>query len=701
TGNVSGYQYVGGLVGYNDNTVNNSYFNGNVNGTDSVGGLVGGNGIDGTVKNSYATGDVSGEEHLVGGLVGENYGEVNNSYATGAVNGTDYVGGLVGLNYGVVNRSYSTGYVTGNAFSGGLVGDNDGTVGNSFWDNETSGQQTSSGGTGLNTTEIMTESTFSGWNFTDTWWMVDGETRPFLQMEWDTKVSNSHQLQMMDMDTSADYKLTDDIDLSGIQDASQMWGTDSTSGNGFKMIGGWSDHFTGSFDGDGYTISDLHINRTWSVGLFYKVGNDTYSGNVANVTLKNVNITGTTPVGALTGTLENGTVENCHVTGRITGIYNEEFDSYSEQVGGLIGENHDTVKNCSSTADVTVSYFGSEVGGLIGENGGQMGGTYYNGIVKNSYSTGNVSGEYDVGGLIGENFQGNLENTYSTGNVIGEDYIGGLIGQNGDSGFSGIVYYSYAAGNVSGSSEVGGLIGYNYQGTVTDSYWDIETTGQNTSAGNATGLTTDEMMTKSTFSGWDFDNTWWMIEDVTYPLLTWQPGPETTTSSLELVNDPESGGWNFISFNLNPVDKDLVSILEDEQYGISGNYDKVMYYDASTDEWLSYIPGRDNFNDDIQWDETKGLWIRMTADDSLTVEGIEPTSTDITLNPGWNMVGYPSSTAAVEGTPTEVSIVGYFDATQENNLAYDYDPDNFEFAPGEGYYLYNDADYDVTWTVEY
>ncbi|MFO7793278.1 MAG: hypothetical protein R6W73_09940 [Candidatus Saliniplasma sp.] len=126
-----------------------------------------------------------------------------------------------------------------------------------------------------------------------------------------------------------------------------------------------------------------------------------------------------------------------------------------------------------------------------------------------------------------------------------------------------------------------------------------------------------------------------------------------------------------------------------------------MYYDASTDEWLSYIPGRDNFNDDIQWDETKGLWIQMNTDDTLTVEGSEPTSTDITLNPGWNMVSYPSSTAAVEGTPAEVSIVGHFDAAQENNLAYDYDPANFEFNPGEGYYLYNDADYDVNWSVEY
>ncbi|MFO7793279.1 MAG: S8 family serine peptidase [Candidatus Saliniplasma sp.] len=180
-----------------------------------------------------------------------------------------------------------------------------------------------------------------------------------------------------------------------------------------------------------------------------------------------------------------------------------------------------------------------------------------------------------------------------------------------------------------------------------------------------------------------------------------EPGAGTSLFDISLVTDTQSDDWNFVSFNLVPGDTSLTAILDDADYGIDGNYDKVMYYDASTDEWLSYIPGRDNFNDDIQWDETKGLWIQMNTDDTLTVEGTEPTSTDITLNPGWNMVSYPSSTAAVEGTPTEVTIVGHFDAAQDNNLAYDYDPANFEFNPGEGYYLYNDADYDVNWSVEY
>jgi hypothetical protein len=160
---VTGGWMVGGLVGWNEYTVSNSYSSGNVNGGAVVGGLMGAN--DGTVSDSYSSGNVTGEDG-VGGLVGDNYGTVSNSYSTGSVYGSDYVGGL--------------------------VGDNAGDVNNSFWDTETSGQATSDGGAGKNTTEMQDIATFSGagWNITAvapgstnttfTWNIVDGETYPFL-----------------------------------------------------------------------------------------------------------------------------------------------------------------------------------------------------------------------------------------------------------------------------------------------------------------------------------------------------------------------------------------------------------------------------------------------------------------------------------------------------------------------------------------
>jgi hypothetical protein len=168
-----------------------------VSGWNYVGGLVGRN--RGTVLNCYSSVRVTGY-HGVGGLVGWNYlGTVSDSYSTVSVTGDWYVGGLVGINNGgTVSNSYSTGNVTGDEDVGGLVGINDqGTVSNSFWDIQTSGQTTWDGATGKNTTEMKNIATFSGadWNIIAVtgpdmrntayvWNIVDGQTYPFLSWQF-------------------------------------------------------------------------------------------------------------------------------------------------------------------------------------------------------------------------------------------------------------------------------------------------------------------------------------------------------------------------------------------------------------------------------------------------------------------------------------------------------------------------------------
>jgi hypothetical protein len=187
---------VGGLAGFNEGAVSNSYSTGNVTGNKYVGGLVGSN--DGTVSNSYSTASVTSDSAVgsAGGLVAFNGGTVSNCYATGSVSGLYGAGGLVGSNDGTVSNSYSTGSVTAFYRAGGLVGSNDGTVSNSFWDTETSGRATSAGGTGKTTAEMKDIDTFSGadWNIIAVanpgtrnpsyiWNIVDGETYPFLSWE--------------------------------------------------------------------------------------------------------------------------------------------------------------------------------------------------------------------------------------------------------------------------------------------------------------------------------------------------------------------------------------------------------------------------------------------------------------------------------------------------------------------------------------
>ncbi|MFO8110421.1 MAG: C25 family cysteine peptidase [Thermoplasmata archaeon] len=181
-----------------------------------------------------------------------------------------------------------------------------------------------------------------------------------------------------------------------------------------------------------------------------------------------------------------------------------------------------------------------------------------------------------------------------------------------------------------------------------------------------------------------------------------EPSAEIPTFDLVLSSGGAANGWNFVSFNLIPQDTSLESILEDSEYGISGNYDRVMYYDASSDRWYSYVPGRaEQFNNLQNWGHTMGLWIRMTAGATLTVEGTRPTSTAITLEPGWNMVGLPSESQGNHDLPSEVTSIGYFDTSKENNVAYSSGTAVFEFRPGEGYWVYNSANYAVTWNIEY
>jgi hypothetical protein len=184
-GSVTGSSYVGGLTGYNYGTVSNCYATGAVSGSDeNVGGLVGCN--DKSVSDCYATGAVLGSGGRVGGLVGYNsWGTVSNCYTTGAVTGSSSdVGGLVGFNSsGTISNCYAIGAVTGTGWVGGLVGYNysddeepskPASVTDSYWDTQTTGQASSAGGgTGKTTADMKQQATFSGWDFTSVWDILD------------------------------------------------------------------------------------------------------------------------------------------------------------------------------------------------------------------------------------------------------------------------------------------------------------------------------------------------------------------------------------------------------------------------------------------------------------------------------------------------------------------------------------------------
>ena len=158
---------VAGLVAFNAGEIRTSYVTGQVSGKENVGGLVGINHFIGEVRGCYATSRVTGEDD-VGGLVGDNRGILAAGYATGQVSGVTEAGGLVGFNQpdGEIQASYATGSVSGASNAGGLVGDNEGTLTDSYWDTRTSGQTT--GSEGRTTAQLQSPTGYSGlyrnWN---------------------------------------------------------------------------------------------------------------------------------------------------------------------------------------------------------------------------------------------------------------------------------------------------------------------------------------------------------------------------------------------------------------------------------------------------------------------------------------------------------------------------------------------------------
>lgn len=307
-------------------------------------------------------------------------------------------------------------------------------------------------------------------------------------------IATVEQLQEMRDDVNACYALGNNIDAGD----TRTWG----SGAGFEPIGGSGEPFTGIFDGKRRTITNLYINRpiTDGVGLFGYIRD---GATVQNVGLVDADVTARRNSGTLVGSSSGATVRNSWSTGMIQGSHD-----YQMRLGGLIGISSGAdsfVHQCFSSVDVTATGGAHQVGGLAGYNG-------HGSIMTDCYATGNVSGTWKVGGLVGDN-------PYPEGGYIAK---------------------CYSTGRVTGTG--GGLVGFNYNGGVTyDSYWDIETSGRTSSKGGA-GKTTAQMMQQATFAGWDFVDIWGIIEDETYPFLASFETRELT--GLEIVG-PNELGENF------------------------------------------------------------------------------------------------------------------------------------------------------------
>ena len=178
---------------------------------------------------------------------------------------------------------------------------------------------------------------------------------------------------------------------------------------------------------------------------------------------------------------------------------------------GILDGNGHTISHLTISGDRYLELFGQLGSGAIISN-----------LALESVNV-NGTGDY-VGGLVGEN-EGNITSSYSTGTVSGNMRVGGLVGHNSE----GSITSSYSTGSVSGDDHVGGLVGYN-NGSITSSLWDIQTSDQVTSDGG-TGKTTAEIQDINTYlsAGWDFADEilngtcdYWLISPGAYPRLRYQ-----------------------------------------------------------------------------------------------------------------------------------------------------------------------------------
>ena len=219
--------------------------------------------------------------------------------------------------------------------------------------------------------------------------------------------------------TDINITLNTDIDLTG-----KDWTPIGT---------GYSNKYTGTFDGGGHTIKGLTVTTNDQfVGLFGSIG---YAGTVKNVMMEDVQITSNRSSGFAGGVAgySDGTIENCSVSGSVSGtVY----------VGGVVGAQLEgSITGCSSSATVKGTVY---VGGVTGQ-------TNSSATLTACYATGNV-----------------IIEIAPTKNISG----GGLVGMNGGKG----VRACYATGNVTstgsstGNVHIFGLLGDNYT-TVTACYW--------------------------------------------------------------------------------------------------------------------------------------------------------------------------------------------------------------------------------------
>ncbi|MBI9031999.1 T9SS type A sorting domain-containing protein [bacterium] len=316
---------------------------------------------------------------------------------------------------------------------------------------------------------------------------------------------------------------TNDIDAS----ATSTWNSNA----GFLPIANTTNPFKGNYNGQGYQISNLYINRgsTEYCGLFGKISD----ASIKNLCLEDINITGSKNVGGITGACASSVISNCSSSGEITATFSTSL------IGGIMGQSTGTtlVERCFSSADI---YGNNNVGGIVGFYRDEA-------IIRNSYFTGNIIGTSYCGGIAGQVIstgQPTIDKCYVVCTIASNNssYSGMIIGYNQSPNISSCIYQVDQRLNIVGSGS--SVNSFNFDNLV---------------------LIQSEMKEATNYIGlgWDFQTTW-LLDDTTinngYPYLYWQGG-----SAHSLLISNEENSQNFIAPEVNAELEFVTSLPEETQ----------------------------------------------------------------------------------------------------------------------------------------
>ena len=339
---------------------------------------------------------------------------------------------------------------------------------------------------------------------------------------------SKYSIQTADIDAS-ETATWDDADDNNDGDLFNDTNDLTTTGNneGWLPIGNDTKLFSGVYNGDGFKIDGISINRPAEnhVALFGNIRTDFgASCNIANLGLTNVAIIGSGYVGGFVGENNAASITNSYATGTVSSTSDVGY------VGGFVGYNTEgaLTEKCYSEVEVEVISNGTSsgdahIGGFVGRNRNK------NATIRECYSTGNVTTTGSirrVGGFAGQSAYAKITNCYSTGTVNYQGFrddpqSAAFCGRS----YSDTLEYCYSVGQFIADSladaNTRGFLGSNNSNNYYENnFLDTVASGCNGSRIDdaVTGKNTSEMQTESTFTDWNFATTWVIVGN-SYPAL--------------------------------------------------------------------------------------------------------------------------------------------------------------------------------------